>query len=105
MAPSKVSLADELAELALVLESAEMLAELLDTDGLPDDELPDDEAASRAPRMLAAVIELALHRVRLLRKVVLQQADVALLAGRRNKRDRVATGEAPDVLIGPHRRR
>jgi hypothetical protein len=100
MAPSRVSLADELAELALVLESAEMLAELLDTGSLPD-----DDAASRAPRMLAALIELALHRVRLLRKVVLQQADVALLAGRRNKRDRVAKGEDPDVLLGLRRRR
>lgn len=100
MARPTVSLADELAELASVLESAEMLAELLETDGLPD-----DDAASRAPRMLAAVIELALHRVRLLRKVVLQQADVALLAGRRNKRDRIAKGEDPDVLIGPRSRR
>ncbi len=93
------SLADELAELASVLESAEMLAELLDTGGLPD-----GDTASRAPRMLAAVIELALHRVRLLRKVVLHQADVGLLVGRRNKRDRIAKGEDPDVLLGQRRR-
>jgi hypothetical protein len=99
-AEESISLAHELAELASVLESAEMLAELLETGSLPD-----DDAASRAPRMLAAVIEIALHRVRLLRKVVMQQADVALLAGRRNKRDRVAKGEVPDVLLGPRRRR
>lgn len=100
MAPPKVSLADELAELGSVLESAEMPAELLDTGGLPD-----DDAVARAPRMLAAIIELALHRVRLLRKVVMQQADVALVAGRRNKRDQFAKGEDPDVLLGPRRRR
>jgi hypothetical protein len=100
MAPPKVSLADELTELISVLESAEMLAELLENDALPD-----ADAASRAPRMLAAVIEIALQRVRLLRKVVRQQADVSLLAGRRNKRDRVAPGEDPDVLIGSRRHR
>lgn len=96
----KVSLAHELSELVSVLESAEMLAELLENDGLPD-----DDAASRAPRMLAAVIEIALQRVRLLRNVGLQQADVALLLGRRNKRDRVTKTDDPDVLIGSRRRR
>jgi hypothetical protein len=90
----RVSLADELAELAAVLESTQLIAELLDTHSMPD-----TESASRAPGMLAAVLELTRSRVTLLRQVVMQQADVSLLAGRRNQRDRVAPGEDADVIL------
>ncbi len=94
----RVSLADELAELASVLESAQLIAELLDTASMPD-----AESAARAPRMLAAVLELTRSRMLLLRQVVMQQADVSLLAGRRNQRDRVAPGEDQDVILGRRR--
>ena len=96
----RVSLADELAELAAVLESAQLIAELLDNGAMPD-----AESASRAPRMLAAVLELTRSRMMLLRQVVMQEADVSLLAGRRNQRDRVAPGEDQDVILPAMRRR
>ena len=95
-----VSLADELAELAAVLESAQLIAELLDSGAMPD-----AESAARAPGMLAAVLELTRSRVMLLRQVVMQEADVSLLAGRRNQRDRVAPGEDQDVILPAMRRR
>lgn len=100
MAPPKVSLADELTTLIDSLEGVQVLAELLATDALPD-----DEAVSRAPRMLEAALALTVGRVRLLRKVVVGGADVALIVGRRNTRDRVAAGEDPDVILGPRTRR
>lgn len=100
MAPPKVSLADELATLVDTLESAQLLAELLATGGLPD-----DEAVTRAPKMLEAALALIVGRVRLLRKVVVGSADVALIVGRRNTRDRVAPGEDPDVILVPRTRR
>ena len=97
--PTNVSLADELAELAAVLESAEMLADLLATDSMPD-----EESMARTPRLLAAVIELALGRLRLLRQVVRQQLNPSVLAGRRNTRaPNVERWEDPDIVLGPGR--
>lgn len=84
----------------MVLETAELLADMLDRTGFPN-----AEAAARAPRMMAGVIELAIGRVTLLRKVVLHQVDVALLVGRRNKRNRIAPGEDQDVLLPVKARR
>lgn len=100
VAPPRVSLADELSTLADTLEGAQLLAEMLATDGLPD-----DEAVARAPKMLESALALAVGRVRLLRRVVVGSADVALIAGRRNTRDRVTPGEDPDVILGPRTRR
>ena len=96
----RVSLADELAELAAVLESAQLIAELLDNDAMPD-----AESAARAPGMLAAVLELTRSRMLLLRQVVIQQADVSLLAGRRNQRDHLAPCEDADVILPAQQRR
>jgi hypothetical protein len=95
----KLSVADELAALTDVLESAQLLAELLDTKGLPD-----DDTTSRAPRMLVAVIGLAVDRLAQLRRAITQQGDVASLVNRRNRRASVARGEDADVLL-PVRRR
>ena len=96
----RISLADELAELAAVLESAQLIAELLDNGAMPD-----AESAARAPGMLAAVLELTRSRMMLLRQVVIQQADVSLLVGRRNQRDRVAPGEDADVILPAKKQR
>lgn len=98
--PKTISLVDELAALEDVIESAQMLAELLQ-----NDHLPDLDSRERAPGMLAAVLGLAIGRVKLLRQVVLQQADSGLLVGRHNYRDRVEQGEDPDVLLGAPQRR
>lgn len=95
----RVSLADELAELAAVLESAQLIAELLDTHSMPD-----AESAARAPGMLAALLELTRSRMMLLRLVAMQQADASLLAGRRNQRARVAPGEDADVILPAKKR-
>ena len=100
MGPRRVSLADELATLADTLEGVQLLAELLATGALPD-----DEAATKVPEMLEAALALVVGRVRLLRKVVVGSADVALIVGRRNTRDRVAPGEDLDVILGPRTRR
>lgn len=89
-----VSLADELAELGAVLEAVGVLANLISRDNLPD-----PESSTRVPKLVIAVVELALNRVRLLRKVVLQQADVSLLISGKNSRDRISKGEDPDVLL------
>lgn len=94
MKPAKVSLADELAALAEVLESAQLLAELLANHGLPD-----SDAEMRAPRMLEAVLAVAIGRVRLLRKVVVGAADVRLLVGRHNKALPLSAGNDPDVHL------
>ena len=83
-----------------MLESAQLIAELLDTQSMPD-----AESAARAPGMLAAVLELTRSRKLLLRYVVMLQADVSLLAGRRNQRDRVALGEDADVILPAKQRR
>lgn len=101
--PVALSLVDELAELEKVLESAELLADLL-----ANAHLPDSQTEERAPLMVATIIDLALNRVRLLRQVVLQEADPRLLLGRRNTRpSKLASWEDPDVLMPviPRRRR
>lgn len=90
-----VSLTDELAALEDVLESAQLLAEMIQ-----NDHLPDVDSRNRAPGLLAAVLGLALGRVMLLRQVVLRQADSRLLVGRHNHREQVSKGEDPDVLLG-----
>lgn len=100
MKPGGISLADELATLAATLEGVQLLAELLATGALPD-----DEANARAPKTLEAALAISVGRLRLLRRVVVGSADVALIAGRRNTRDRVAPGEDPDVILGPRTRR
>lgn len=102
MAPPKVtvSLADELATLIDTLEGVQLLAELVATDALPD-----NEAVINAPKMLEAALAISVGRLRLLRSVVVGSADVALIAGRRNTRDRVAPGEDPDVILDPRTRR
>lgn len=94
-----VSLTDELAALEDVIESAQLLAELIQ-----NEHLPDMDSRSRAPGLLAAVLGLALGRVKLLRQVVLKQADSGLLVGRHKYRDRVLRSEDPDVLLGSAQR-
>lgn len=90
----RVSLADELAELAAVLESAQLIAELLDNGGLPD-----DDTVARAPKMLEAVLTLAVGRVRLLRKVVIGAADAGLIEHRNNRALSHREGDDPDVVL------
>ena len=80
MKTKTISLAAELADLATVLESAQLIAELL-----VNGDLPDDDAVNRAPKMLEAVLALAVGRVRLLRKVVIGAADAALIEHRNNR--------------------
>lgn len=55
--------------------------------------------------MLAAVLELTRSRMLLLRRVVMQETDASLLAGRRKQRDRVGPGEDGDVILRAKRRR
>lgn len=100
VAPPRVSLADELTTLADTLEGAQLLAELLATGGLPD-----DEVVTRAPKMLEAALALTVGRVRLLRKVVIEAADVALLEDRKNRARARRNDDDPDVLVGSRRRR
>ncbi|MDX2013659.1 MAG: hypothetical protein SFW67_25925 [Myxococcaceae bacterium] len=100
MRPKNVSLVDEFAALGHVIESAEMLAEMI-----VNGELPDVEAQSRAPKMVAAVLGMAKGRVELLRQVVLRQADPKLLVGRSNYRlGPVQRHEDPDIILGPKAR-
>jgi hypothetical protein len=94
MKETKVSLGDELAELVHALESAQLIAELLITEGLPD-----AETKSRAPKMLGAVLALAIERVRLLRKVVVGVADAAYLVARHNRAGQRRRGDDPDVHL------
>jgi hypothetical protein len=94
MRPTKVSLGDELAELVHALESAQLIAELLVTEGLPD-----AESRSRAPKMLEAVLALAIERVRLLRRVVIGAADAAYLVARHNRACQRQRGDDPDVHL------
>lgn len=89
-----ISLADELEGLADALEAAQLLAELMATNGLPD-----DDANSRAPKLLESVLSLAVGRVQLLRKVVAGTADVRLLLSRKNRAVARHRGDDPDVLI------
>lgn len=101
MRPKNVSLVDELAALGHVIESAEMLAEMLG-----NGEMPDRDAQTRAPKMLAAVLGLAKGRVELLRQVVLHQADPKLLVGRSNYRlGPVQRHEDPDIILGASSKR
>ena len=100
VAPPKVSLADELAKLADTLEGVQLLAELLATGGLPD-----DEAVTRAPKMLEAALALAVGRVRLLRKVAIGAADTALLEDRKNRASTRHLGDDPDVTLPQRRHR
>ncbi len=100
MRPKTVSLVDELAALGAVIESAEMLAEML-----VDGALPDGDAQSRAPKMLASVLGMAKGRIELVRQVVLHQADPKLLVGRCNYRvGPVQPHEDPDIILGPQAR-
>lgn len=94
MRATTVSLADELVELAHALESAQLIAELLATEGLPD-----TESRLRAPKMLEAVLALAIERVRLLRKVVIGSADVTVLVARHNRAAERQRGDDPDVHL------
>lgn len=96
MAPPKVSLADELATLADTLEGAQLLAELLATGALPD-----DEAVARAPMMLWAALALAIERVRLLRKVVIGAANIENVVARHNRAGQRQRGDDPDVHLPP----
>lgn len=91
---ARISLVDELDALAGVIESAQLLAELLATNGLPD-----DDSAKRAPRLLETVLAMAQGRIRLLRKVVLEEADVSLLLGRHNRAFGNGSGDDPDVRL------
>lgn len=100
MAPPKVSLAAELATLAVSLEAAQLLAELLATSGLPD-----DEAVTKVPKMLEAALALAAGRVHLLRKVVIGAADAALLEDRKNRASTRHQGDDPDVTLPQRRHR
>lgn len=99
MKANKVSLADELAELVHALESAQLIAELLITEGLPD-----AESKSGAPKMLEALLALVIERVRLLRKVVIGSADVENLVARHNRAGERQRGDDPDVILLAHRK-
>lgn len=92
-----IILADELEGHADTLEAAQLLAELLATHALPD-----DDAAS--PKMLESVLSLAVGRVQLLRKVVAGAADVRLLLSRRNHSLARHPGDDPDILLSGRRR-
>lgn len=94
MRPVKVSLGDELAEFVHALESAQLIAELLSTEGLPD-----AESRTRAPKMLEAVLALAIERVRLLRKVVIGSANIENLVARHNRVYGRRGGNDPDVHL------
>lgn len=94
MKATKVSLADELAGVVHVLESAQLIAELLVTEGLPD-----TESRSRAPKILEAVLALAIERVRLLRKVVMGAVGVENLVARHNRAGNRQRGDDPDVHL------
>lgn len=96
MKPTKVSLADELAELVHVLESAQLIAERLSTEGLPD-----ADSTSRAPKMLEAVLALTIERVRLLRKVVIGSANIENLVARHNRARERQCGDDPDIHLPP----
>lgn len=97
--PPYVSLSDELAELELVLEASETLADLLS-----NGHLPDQRTIERAPLLLAAIVDLALNRVRLVRRVIRQEADPKLIAGKRNTRSAtLASWEDPDILLRSRR--
>lgn len=98
--PAKVSLASELAELVEVLESAQLIAELMATDAMPT-----VETSERAPSMVGAVLALAVARVRLLRKVVVGAADIELLVARHNRALPHREGDEPDVVLPPPRQR
>ena len=90
-----ISLANELVALEGALEAAELIADMMATEGMPD-----VVSQARAPMLVAAVLDMALGRVRLLRRVVLQQADPLLLAGRYNvRRGRTEPWEEPDIFL------
>ena len=97
-----MNLADELAAIAEVLESAQLIAELLSTHAMPD-----QHTSERAPKMLEAVLALAVARVGLLRKVVVGAVDVQLLASRHNRALHRQAGDDPDVQlpVSAHARR
>ena len=90
-----ISLVNELHGLESVLEAAELIADMVANEGMPD-----AASQARAPILVAAVLDMALGRVRLLRRAVLQQADPLLLAGRYNARQgRVEVWEEPDIFL------
>lgn len=89
-----ISLAAELDGIADTLESAQLITDLLANDGLPD-----DDAVKRAPKLLRAVLTLAVGRVRLLRKVVIGAADAALIVHRNNRALPHREGDDPDVVL------
>ncbi len=89
-----ISLAAELAGIADTLESAQLI-----TDVLANGALPDDDTVKRAPKLLQAVLTLAVGRVRLLRKVVIGAADAALIAHRNNRALPHRKGDDPDVVL------
>lgn len=91
-----VSLVDELDALADVVESAQLLAELLATSSLPD-----EDAISRAPRLLTSILAVASGRLRLLRQVALREVDPRHLRGRHNSRREVEVGEDHDLVLLP----
>ena len=98
---SAVSLVDEHSALADVVESAQLIAELLATGGLSD-----CETTRRAPSLLVAVLAIFKGRLRLLRKVALQEVDSTLLVGRHNARQApVRRGEDQYVLLPSRPRR
>jgi hypothetical protein len=93
-------LGHELDQLAEVLESAQLIAELL-----VDDAMPDAETAARAPRMLEAVLALAVGRVWLLRKVVVGAADAGLIVSRQNRALPRLKRDDPDVVLPLRKKR
>lgn len=91
-----VSLVDELDALADVVESAQLIAELLATGSLPD-----EDAVARAPRLVNSVLAFASGRIRLLRQAALREVDPRHLRGRHNSRREVELGEDHDVVLLP----
>jgi|APLak6261675434_1056106.scaffolds.fasta_scaffold00917_5 hypothetical protein len=94
--PEGVSLLDELETLVECIDSAALLAEMLSTDSVASHAERRD-----LPRLLVSLLTLTESRLRLLRRVVLQQVTPDLLKTRRNVRGEVEAHEDPDVVLLP----
>jgi hypothetical protein len=98
---TKVSLSHELDELTDAIDAARMLADYLHQERM---DTPED--ATRAPRMIAAVLNIVLARMRLLTRAVQGAVDSGILAAgfnRATEHDSIVLVVAPHVLplFGP----
>lgn len=91
-----VSLVDELETIIECIDSAAMLVEMLSTNSVASESERRD-----LPRLLVSLLSLTESRLRLLRRVVLQEVTPELLKTRRNARSSVEAHEDPDVVLLP----